>query len=164
MEQFYHHFSSDVYFQSNYIMVWSSILVHKLPAALLLLLTQIEDKVTCVQMLRMCVNHLSYNQKLTCCLHIPSFFSFSHRSLECTQSQGTPTVTYHFDSKNNSKSGEAWLEATCCQPWAELSGLSHSLVCYLQIWKGSERSPQLLVILYMVTHCRWGIQDYSLNY
>lgn len=84
-------------------MVWSSILVHKLPAALWLLLTQIKDKVTCVQMLRMCVNHLSYNQKLTCCLHIPSFFSFSHRSLECTESQGTPTATYHLDWKNNSK-------------------------------------------------------------
>lgn len=84
-------------------MVWSSILVHKLPAALWLLITLIEDKVTCVKVLRMCVNHISFNQKLTCCLHIPSFFPSLTGHLNAHNHKGTPNATYHFDWKINSK-------------------------------------------------------------
>lgn len=151
MERWYNYFPNVVHFQSNHIMVWSAILVHKLPAALWLLLTQIKDKVTCVQMLRMCVNHLLYNQKLTWCLHIPSFFPSLTGHLNAHNLKALLLLRIILIEKTTQKSGEAWLEATCCQLWAELSWLSHSLVCYLQIWKGSECSSRLLVILYMVT-------------
>lgn len=86
------------------------------------------------------------------------YFNFSCRLIKCTNIHSTPTPTYHFDWQNNLKveataSGfHSWFTSHgSLEPWAELSCLSHSQVCYLQIWKGSEHSSRLLVILYMVT-------------